>query len=181
MPHAATDDRVVLSYRVRGQGPPDLLLHGWAGSGAYFDQLLACLDLAHLRAVTFDYRGHGDSDKPDHGYTLGRLAADALTIADDAGAHQFVVVGFSMSGKFAQYLACVAPQRVRGQILVAGCPAAELRLPADLLDDWYSRAGSAERMIDLVRDVSTRPIQLEPLQRFGRDAAKVPLTALKER
>ena len=33
-----------------------LFMHGWAGSGAYFDETLKHLDLTGLRAVTVDLR-----------------------------------------------------------------------------------------------------------------------------
>jgi pimeloyl-ACP methyl ester carboxylesterase len=78
-----------------------LLMHGWAGSGAYFDELLKCLDLSGLRVTTVDLRGHGNSDKPEGSYSLDRLAQDMLTVADAVGARRFVGVGFSMSAKFA--------------------------------------------------------------------------------
>ena len=104
-------------------------MHGWGGSGAYFDELLNYLDLTGLRAITFDLRGHGDSDKPEAGYTLERFARDAFAVADAAGAERVIVVGFSMSGKFGQYLACLRPDRVGGQVLVAGCPVGEIPSP----------------------------------------------------
>ena len=105
-------------------------MHGWAGSGRYFDATIEHLDLTRLRAVTYDLRGHRESDPAADGYTLERIAADALAVADAAGLGEFVVVGFSMSAKFAPVpVAWLAPDRVIGQILVAGCPAGEIPLP----------------------------------------------------
>ena len=40
-----------------------LFMHGWAGSGAYFDETLKHLELTGLRAVTVDSRGPGGSGK----------------------------------------------------------------------------------------------------------------------
>jgi pimeloyl-ACP methyl ester carboxylesterase len=154
-------------------------MHGWAGSGAYFDETLKCLDLVQARAITFDFRGHGDSGQTDDGFTLDRLDDDVLAVASEAGAETFVVVGFSMSGKFAQHVSCTDPERVLGQILVAGMPVGEFPLPPEVLADWYGRAGDAARMIDLVTMFAKRPIAGEVLARFGRDAAKVPLAALQ--
>jgi len=116
-------------------------MHGWAGSGEYFNGLIDHLDLSQVRAITYDMRGHGDSDKPDVQLTLERLARDGLAVADAAGARTFVAVGFSMSGKFAQYLAVLEPARVEGLVLIAGAPAAEIPLPPELLADWYARSG----------------------------------------
>jgi non-heme chloroperoxidase len=175
-----TDDGVALAYRSAGDGPVGVLfLHGWAGSAAYFDETVGCLDPARTRAVTYDMRGHGASGAETTNYSLDRLAADALTVMDAVGLDEAVIVGFSMSGKFAQYVACVEPSRVRGLMLVAGTPAGELPLPDDMLGDWYSRAGSAERMIELVRAFLAGPVDESALGRFGRDAAVVPRRALE--
>lgn len=185
MPRVLTDDGVSIAYEVRGREPATLLfLHGCAGSRSYFDQTLEYLDLTTIRAITFDLRGFGDSDKPESGYTDERLALDALAVADAAGAESFVTVGFSMSGRFAQYLPLIAPQRVQGQILVAGCPVfpvEPLGFTDEVRRDWVSRAGSAERMIALVEQFAvTRRVDRAVLERFGREAAKASARALDE-
>ena len=134
MPRTRTDDRVGLSYEVRGTGPRNLLfMHGWAGSGDYFKWLIDHLDLSRVRTISYDMRGHGDSDKPDAELSLERLARDGLTVADAAGARRFVTVGFSMSGKFAQYLAVLEPARVEGLVLVAGAPQPRYPSPRNCL------------------------------------------------
>ena len=46
MPTVRTDDDVRISYKTIGDGPRDLLfLHGWGGSGSYFDEMLKHVDL----------------------------------------------------------------------------------------------------------------------------------------
>jgi len=180
MPTTRSNDDVQIAYRTVGDGPTNVLfMHGWAGSGAYFDQTLGHLDLSRLRAITLDLRGHGDSGRADRGYTLDQITDDVIAVADAAGADRFVLVGFSMSGKFAQYISATHPERVLGQILVAGCPVMELPLPPEMLADWYARAGSAQDMIELVRMFVTQPVPTDVLERFGRDAARVPLVALQ--
>jgi 3-oxoadipate enol-lactonase len=179
VPVARTSDGVELAYRAAGESPPDVLfMHGWAGSGSYFDETLDHLDLSRLRAITFDFRGHGDSGAGE-AYGLDDLTADVVAVADAAGAQEFALVGFSMSGKFAQYVSSRYPERVLGQILVAGCPVGELPLPPELLADWYSRAGDAEGMVGIATACMTQPVSQEVLERFGRNAARVPLTALQ--
>ncbi len=84
-----------------------------------------------------------------------------------------------MSGKFAQYVSCAHPDRVLGQILVAGCPTGPLPLPPELLADWYAREGDAERMAAIVKQYATLPVPPELLERCGQDAARVPLAALQ--
>ena len=179
MPAALTDDGLSISYESAGEGPPNLLcMHGWGGSGRYFDATVQRLDLERVRAVTFDVRGHGSSDHAADGFTLDQLAADSLAVADHAGLDDFVVLGYSMGAKFGQYLALVAPERVRGLILLAGCPAGTIPVPTELADDWLSREGDPEGMADIARSYSSNPIEPELLERFGEDGAKVGRAAL---
>lgn len=181
MPKVLADDGIHISYRALGTGPTTLLfMHGWAGSGAYFDETLSYLDLTGLRAITFDLRGHGDSDKPDTGYSDERFARDAFAVADAAGADDVVVIGFSMSGRFAQYLSVVVPERVRAQLLVTGCPALPIPFPEDLRRDWVSRAGDAERLKEVTSMYTTKPVAAAVLDRIGEDAAKARQVALDE-
>jgi non-heme chloroperoxidase len=177
MATATTDDGISLSFATSGEGPPNLLcMHGWSGSGRYFDATIAHLDLTRLRVVTYDFRGHRDSDPGD--YSLDRIATDALAVADAAGLETFVVLGFSMSGKFAQYLSLIAPDRVVGQLLVAGSPAAEIPLPPELLEDWLDSEGDPERMLAIAQAYMTQPVEPQLLERFGQDAATVSRAAL---
>ena len=54
-----SNDGVTLSYRIHGSGPTTVMyLHGWAGSGEHFDEVIAELDLNALRVITMDFRGH---------------------------------------------------------------------------------------------------------------------------
>jgi non-heme chloroperoxidase len=178
---ARADDGTAIAYRTRGTGPTDvLLMHGWGGSGANFDEMLKCIDLSGLRVTTVDLRGHGASDKPEGTYSLDRLAQDMLSVADAVGARRFVVVGYSMSAKFAQYVTCVAPDRVRGQVLIAGCPTGEIPFPEETHQDWIGRAGNRERMIELTRWFITQPVEDDVVSRWADDAVLVPRAVLDE-
>ncbi len=177
---ARGSDGVEIEYRTVGAGSTNVIcMHGWAGSGAYFEEMIEHLDLAELRVTTFDLRGHGSSGRTDAGFNLDQLADDVIAVADAAGADRFVLVGFSMSAKFAQYVTTVYGRRVLGQLLIAGCPVGEVPLPAELLDDWYARAGDPDRMIEIVTAFAAQPIPTEVLRRFGAAAATVPVAALR--
>jgi len=179
MPTTKARDGVRLYYEIHGNGPlPVIFMHGWSGTGHYFNGTIEHLELTDVRAITMDLRGHGDSDKPDHGYSDEQLAADLLTVADSAGAEAFVLVGFSMSGRFAQYVPLIAPDRVRGLVLVAACPAAPIPFPTELRHDWVARAGQPKRLADVTAMFTTRPVEADVLDRFGQEAAKASSRAL---
>jgi pimeloyl-ACP methyl ester carboxylesterase len=180
MPTVLADDGVELSYRVQGSGPTTLLfMHGWAGSGCYFDEVIGELDLNALQVVTMDLRGHGESDQAVTPYGLDRIAADVWTVADALNATKPVIVGFSMSGKFAQYVAVGRPSRVSGLVLVAGLPASELPFPQDVARDWVSRAGDREGFRDLLGPFISGPVDAAVFDRFLDNAVKVPAVVLE--
>lgn len=179
MPTVPANDGVTLSYRVHGSGPTTLIyMHGWAGSGAHFDEVIGELDLNALRVITMDFRGHGDSEKAVKSYDLDRIADDVWNVADAAGAANLVLVGFSMSGKFAQYVALRRPERVSGLVLVAGFPAAEMAFPQDVVRDWVSRAGDRGRLHELIMPFISEPVDASVLDRYVDHATKVPAAAL---
>ena len=138
MPCAQTDDGTRIAYETHGSGSLKMiLLHGWGGSSSYWRDMLSHLNLKGLQIIAPSYRGHGDSDKPAKGYTLDGFAKDVLAVANNADAQRFVIVGFSMSGKFAQYIAAVVPERVLGLVLIAPVPASKFPVPAEMVKAWY--------------------------------------------
>src|SRR5271166_3134503 len=56
-------DGVQLHYEVRGDGPAILLSHGFAATSAMFAANIDAFAEAHT-VITWDLRGHGDSDSP---------------------------------------------------------------------------------------------------------------------
>jgi pimeloyl-ACP methyl ester carboxylesterase len=174
MPFAQTDDGTRIAYDTHGSGSLKIiLLHGWGGSAWYWRDLVTHLNLAGLQIITPSYRGHGDSDKPARGYTLDGFANDVLASADTVGAQRFVLVGFSMSGKFAQYIAAVHPQRVLGLVLIAPIPASEFPVPADMARTWCDTQHNRDAAFKQILAPFTKiPVKPELTERFLDDFAK---------
>lgn len=123
MPHATAADDTALYYEVEGAGPPLVLLAGQSNDHHWWD-LTRPGFAAHFRVVTMDWRGTGDSGKPDRPYTTRGFAADVIAVLDhaigpDARAH---VYGTSMGGRVAQWLAADHPSRVDRLVLGATSP-----------------------------------------------------------
>jgi 3-oxoadipate enol-lactonase len=112
MPRARVGD-IHLSYTVRGEGEWLVLIGGyassnWASWGAMLDQLAR-----HYRVLAFDNRGIADSDAPDIPYSTEMLARDTLGLMDHLGIGQARILGKSMGGAIGQWVALLAPERVR--------------------------------------------------------------------
>ena len=114
------------------RGEPVLLIHGFASSARtnWADTTwLRTLSDDGRRAVLFDHRGHGASEKPHDpaAYATPLMADDARRLLDHLGIARADIVGYSMGARVAAFLALAAPDRVRsvvfgglGHHLVAG-------------------------------------------------------------
>lgn len=182
MPFAQTDDAVRIAYESHGSGSvKTILLHGWGGSSSYWRDMVSHLNLEGLQMIAPSYRGHGDSDKPSKGYTLGGFAKDVLAVADAAGAQHFVLVGFSMSGKFAQYIAAVHPERVFGLLLIAPVPASEFPVPADVGKAWCDAQHDRDAAFNQILAPFTKiQVKRELIELFLDDFAQAARAGLEE-
>ena len=109
---------VRLAYTLKGAGPTTVLIHGWACNRRFWKEQIPALARSH-RVLALDLRGHGDSEVPDHGYTLSQLAEDVHTLIGDIGLGPVTVVGHSMGGMVAQEMALSYPDDLSALVLVA--------------------------------------------------------------
>ena len=182
MPFAQTEGRARIAYETYGTGNLKMiLLHGWGGSSSYWRDLISHLNLEGSQVIAPSYRGHGDSDKPAKGYTLDGFAEDVLAVADTAGAQRFVLVGFSMSGKFAQYIAAVHPERVLGLVLIAPVPASAFPVPAEVGKAWCDTQHDRDAAFNQILAPFTKiPVKHELTELFLDDFAKAARVGLEE-
>jgi pimeloyl-ACP methyl ester carboxylesterase len=125
---------------------------------------------AGARALLYDLRGHGMSERPPLGYSTSDGAADLCALLDALGVTDPVyLIGNSYGGAIAARMAVAAPERVAGLVLVeaecagAGAAAwfedmantltvAALGLEYDRVQDWLRAVGqrklAAERPLD---------------------------------
>ena len=115
-------DGIGVRYLDCGSGDPVVLLHGFALSAEMNwlpTGLLGSLP-AEFRLLAIDQRGHGRSDKPhDPGAYGAAFAEDVINLLDALQIVKADIVGYSMGGWIALYLAAEHPDRIRS-IVVGG-------------------------------------------------------------
>ncbi|UNX56108.1 alpha/beta hydrolase [Georgenia sp. TF02-10] len=122
MPHVETSDGIRLHYTERGSGRPLVMIHGWTFSGRFFDQNAEVL-AEHARVITLDLRGHGDSDKPAHGYRVARLAKDLFDLLEALDLREVTVLGWSLGCPVIwSYLELFGTHRLAQAVLVEQSP-----------------------------------------------------------
>ena len=154
-----TDDGVGLEVSVSGQGPPLVMVHGFPGAKEDFtDQVPALAE--HATVVTFDLRGHGESDKPEtaDAYSLDRLALDTLQIADGLGFERFRLLEHSMGGMVVRRAVLHAPDRIEALVLMDTTPG-----PPDGIDPDLANAGAVIALEDGMEVLREILDEMDPL------------------
>ena len=114
---------ITLEYAQQGKtdGVPVIFLHGGTDSWRSFERVLSYLPES-IRAFALSQRGHGDSDRPDDGYTIPRMAADVAEFMDAVGLSSAVLVGHSMGSLVTQRFAIDYGERTTAMILASATP-----------------------------------------------------------
>lgn len=119
MPEATSGDAAIhydlvdLTPPWRGAAGTVIFHHGLGFDGRIWQQWLPLL-ADRFRLVSLDARGHGRSTvpPPGHDWSFPQFARDLLAVADAVGAEQFHMVGESMGGAIAYYMAIHHPERL---------------------------------------------------------------------
>jgi 3-oxoadipate enol-lactonase len=105
-------------YVEAGEGPPLVLLHPAPfDHGIWVYQLL--LLSRDFRVIAIDQRCFGRSSKPETPFALTAYAEDLVGVLDALRIDSIDVIGMSLGGIVAQFLALDQPERVRRMVLVS--------------------------------------------------------------
>ncbi|MCC9063723.1 alpha/beta fold hydrolase [Flavobacterium piscisymbiosum] len=132
------------------QSPVLLFLHFWGGSSRTWTEVAQLL-ADRYRTVRYDHRGWGESDKPESGYDIKTLASDAIELIKQLQLDNYILVGHSMGGKVAQYIAAQKPDGLQKLILVAPSPASPTIFPQEAREQML-RAYTTEEGINITID-----------------------------
>lgn len=109
-----------LHYLEDGQGEPIILIHGWLCWGAYWKKIIPLVrGQYHIYAP--DLLGHGISDKPldkTCSYGTDAQAERILAFMNALSIKKAYLVGHSMGGEIAAKVTLMAPERVKGLVLI---------------------------------------------------------------
>ena len=97
-----------------GEGPLVIFCHGWPESWySYRHQLPAVAD-AGFKAVAYDVRGYGESDKPYEveAYTMRNMTNDVIGIIDALGYDTAITIGHDWGGPIALNTAALNEDRI---------------------------------------------------------------------
>jgi pimeloyl-ACP methyl ester carboxylesterase len=191
-PGARAPDRTrnVLSHGIRlavhewgdPGAPPVALAHGGFDFARTYDVFAPLLADAGWRVVSWDQRGHGDSDHAAL-YSWDADARDAVAVLDTLSRDPLPVIGHSKGGSLLLLLASVLPHRVSKVVNLDGLPSR--RTWPDVPDHQRTklRAGDLAGWLDFRRgtvDARRKPGTLDELAaRRGRMNPRLPAEWLR--
>ena len=130
---------LTLDYEITGSGRLIAFGHSLGMSGKIFEPIRPALE-NHGRVLTWDARGHGNSEKPATGWTVEDLAADLRALIEHLEENRAVVAGLSMGGNTAIAYAVAYPDKLDGLILAD----TTAWYGEDAPETWEKRAHNAE-------------------------------------
>jgi pimeloyl-ACP methyl ester carboxylesterase len=180
-----------LGYSDAGEGLPVVLLHPTPLDRQYWRPLTR--ELAGIRAIVPDLRGHGTSelgsDLPKGGFsrvpgapvlTMAQLAADILALLDHLKISKAVFGGCSIGGYVLLELWRKAPQRMRCMMFVCSKPQldAEAGLAKRMEMIARARADGVEELFDGIAQNTVAPsVKRERPEVVAEVRARMTLTA----
>lgn len=149
-------DGVPLRFTSYGEGPgPALVCCNGVGVSTFFWKYVVRYFSARHRVVTWDYRGHGRSGRPEEitreKFTVASSVHDLVSVMDEAGVEEAVILGHSMGVQVALEAWRRHRKRVRGMGLVCGSFGRPLdtfwnsNLSAPVFDVVYAIVNAAPR------------------------------------
>ncbi len=103
-------------YRVSGDGPPLVFVHGWTLNLSYWDAQVAHFSEKY-RTYCYDWRGMGKSSGATPRFTMEQLGAELKGFIDAFGLENPIICGHSEGGAIAGQYAATHPEAVSALVL----------------------------------------------------------------
>jgi pimeloyl-ACP methyl ester carboxylesterase len=169
-------ERPAIRGEVAGEGLPIVVCHGITATRRYVVHGSRALERAGHTVVSYDARGHGESDPAPDGQCYGypELVGDLeAVLGATTGEERFVLAGHSMGAHTAVAYALRHPDRLRGLVVIG--PTYTGEISAEALAYWDGLAaaledGGVDGFVEYIdRNQETDPAWRDSVLRFTRE------------
>jgi pimeloyl-ACP methyl ester carboxylesterase len=116
--HETTLHGHTFSYRIAGNGPALVLLHGVTCSSETWEEIIPAL-AKHFTVIAPDLLGHGQSAKPLTEYSSGAYACHVRDLLLELGHTRVTLVGHSLGGGVAMQFSYQFPEMTERLVLMS--------------------------------------------------------------
>lgn len=141
---------IEIAYAETGQGADTIfLLHGVTANHRVWAPVAQTL-AQRARVIAIDQRGHGNSGKPDSGYSAVDYVGDIRDLVGElGGTGRNILVGHSLGSRNSIAAAALSPDLVDGIVAVDFTPFIE----EEVFDSLEARVGAGAQTFDSVEEV----------------------------
>lgn len=178
---------MILNFRTLGEGEPLIILHGVFGSSDNW-QSQAKAFAEKYKVYLVDLRNHGNSFHSDE-FDYQVMSQDVVDLMASEGIEKAYILGHSMGGKVAMYLAGKFPVLVKRLIVVDIAPKHYLPHHQQIFQGFHSvnlsalqsRKDADTQMSQIIKDFGVRQFILKNLYRNkeGKFSWKINLEAIE--
>jgi len=136
-------DKLRINYKIAGEGPAILILHGWGGSSDSWLEVQRILAEKRYRIITPDFPGFGKSVTPPEPWGIKDYNNFVLEFTQKLNLNNFFLIGHSFGGRIAIKFTSQYPEKVKKLIL---CDSAGIKPKPGLktlIIFWVARIGNA--------------------------------------
>jgi len=117
------------NFKIAGQGPAVLILHGWGGSSDSWIKIQEILSEKGYKIICPDFPGFGKSKTPNEAWSVADYARWLNRFIESQKLDNFFILGHSFGGRVAIKFVVMFPEKIKGLIL---CDSAGIKHKPDL-------------------------------------------------
>lgn len=110
----------ILNYKIIGDGNPVVFLHGFLESNFMWEEIIP--ELPMIKAICIELPGHGESQLLSENLSLPSIANAVKQTLDSLAINSFSIVGHSLGGYVALYLAGYSSLKIEHIVLLHSHP-----------------------------------------------------------
>ncbi|MFW6101897.1 MAG: alpha/beta fold hydrolase, partial [Bacteroidota bacterium] len=139
---------VETSYELVGDGECIVLIHGFTDNmSMWYNQVPVFSE--QYKVLTYDVRGHGQTDSPDDKISVDTLADDLYALLKALNIGKAFVLGYSMGGRIGLKFALKHPDMTPGFIFAnSGIPGAVFQLSEQEITEMLEKQSLMEKLIE---------------------------------
>jgi len=131
-----------VNYKIAGEGPAILVLHGWGGSSDSWREVLRILS-GNYKVVVPDLPGFGKTPPPPRVWERKDYIDFILSFLESLRIDTFFLVGHSFGGSLAVMLSKRCPERIKKIIFLDASGVKPKINPKTMIIFWMARIGNA--------------------------------------
>ena len=156
---------LLVRYRIAGEGPALLILHGWGRGADSWQEVQESLSQQGYQVIVPDLPGFGQTPAPDSVWGVKEYGEFVSQFASKLGISVFSLIGHSFGGQIAVALSATHAEKLEKLILVA--PAAIRKEP-----------GTREHVIKYIAKIGNIMLSLIPTNKLRYIARKLFATVI---